>query len=57
MPEKSEKIESKYLSGAPETTGGVPPSPPSEELDVKRYGTGKPERRVIRAKITNGNTD
>ena len=44
---------------APSTRGGRPE--PGDVADLKveteRYGTGKPRRIVIRAKIDHGNTD
>ena len=57
MPSKRIQIETDYIEEE-STTAAEPSMPPDpQEVEVEKYGDGKPKRIVIRARITHGNKD
>lgn len=55
MQSKEIQIETDYIKEG-STTAAEPSMPPDpHEIEVEKYGDGKPKRIVIRARITHGN--
>lgn len=60
MPNPSPQPESQYIQDSPSTTASTPTvkpddaAPQIDRVDEAKYGTGKPRRVVIRARIAHG---
>jgi len=56
MPKNDAIFDTNYTKGAEETTANVPQQqakePITPKIDTGKYGSGKPKRTIIRAKIT-----
>jgi hypothetical protein len=61
--DKLDEIKNDYDTGGSSTTSDTPQTLEPvvdavvHEIEVQKYGTGKPKRLVIRAKITHGRQD
>ena len=54
MPDSGQEVDSDYISSSTTTAGEKPAPPAPPEIEMEKYGTGKPVRKVVRAKITHG---